>query len=91
MQCAINNFINYLTQYDINEGGSYGRLKIEMVPDDDAVYEGHKIFEFFFTGTRFSNYKEYKPPPDFEGIKPGNIGHWLYVFDRCVQALTDKF
>ena len=27
---------------------------------------------------------------DFEGLKPSNFGHWLYVFDRCLAALTEK-
>jgi hypothetical protein len=82
------NFVNYMYQFDINKIS--GWINIKETSDEDAVYEGIKIFEIFFEGTKFKNYKDYKGPKDFEGLKPGNFGHWIYIFDRCIADLTER-
>ena len=55
-----------------------------------AVYPGEKIFEMFFEGSRFTNYKDYRGPENFEGLTPKNFGHWNYIFEKCLADLTDK-
>ena len=82
------NFVHYMYQYDITK--SPGKIEVTDVNEDDAVYEGAKIFEIFFEGTRFKNYPDYAGTKDFEGLKPSNFGHWMYVFDRCIAELTEK-
>lgn len=88
IKCMTRNFIAYLWGFDIELGP--GRMKVDGVPEEDAVYPGFKIFEFFFEGTKFKSYKDYEGPEDFEGIKPGNFGHWMYIFDKIVAELTEK-
>jgi hypothetical protein len=75
-------------QFDIKT--ATGRLDLKEVRDEDAVFEGAKIFEFFFEGTRYKNYKEYSGPKEFEGLRPTNFGHWIYIFDKCIADLTEK-
>ena len=88
IQCLTKNFVHYMYNIDINR--IPGRMNIKEVNDEDAVFEGSKIFEFFFEGTRFKNYKDYSGPKDFEGLKPSNFGHWIYIFDKCIAELTEK-
>ena len=76
--------------YDFEINKAPGRLDIKEVNEEDAVFEGAKIFEFFFEGTRFKKYKDYNGPKDFEGLKPSNFGHWIYIFDKCIADLTEK-
>lgn len=40
-------------------------LSIPDTNEDDAVYDGTKIFEFFFEGTGYKKYKDYNGPPEF--------------------------
>jgi len=78
-------------QFDVKKDDSvYAKMDIPDVNEEDTVYDGLKIFEFFFEGTRFKKYKDYTGPADFEGLKPSNFGHWIYVFDRCVADLTER-
>jgi hypothetical protein len=76
--------------YNIDINRIPGRMNLKEVNEEDAVFEGAKIFEFFFEGTKFKNYKDFKGPKDFEGLKPGNFGHWIYIFDKCVAEMTER-
>lgn len=35
------------------------------------------------------DYKDYRGPPNFEGLKPTNFGHWHYIFERCLTDLSE--
>ena len=81
------NFQVYIREMDIPASNP---LKIEEINHSDAVYPGNKIFDFFFLGSKFSDYKEYRGPENFEGLTPKNFGHWHYIFEKCLADLTDK-
>ena len=66
------------------------KLPIDEIREEDAVYPGDKIFDLFFEGSRFTNYKDYRGPENFEGLTPKNFGHWNYIFEKCLADLTDK-
>jgi hypothetical protein len=76
--------------YDYEIKKDESTLSIPDTNEEDAVYDGTKIFEFFFEGTSYKKYKDYNGPPEFQGLNPSNFGHWIYVFDRCVADLTER-
>jgi len=60
------NFQKYIQSFDIPNSN---RLPISEIKNDDAVYRGHKIFDLFFEGSRFTSYAEYRGSSGtFEGI-----------------------
>ena len=65
-------------------------LKIDEISGSDAVYPGTKIFDLFFQGSKFTNYKDYRGPENFEGLTPKNFGHWHYIFEKCLADLSGK-
>ena len=77
----------YIRELDIP---SSRPLQIEEINAPDAVYPGTKIFDLFFSGSKFTDYKEYRGPSNFEGLNPKNFGHWHYIFEKCLADLTDK-
>jgi hypothetical protein len=81
------NFQVYIREMDLVNSK---RLPINEIKDEDAVYPGIKIFDFFFEGSRFTNYREYRGPDHFEGLTPKNFGHWHWIFEKCLADLTDK-
>ncbi len=46
------------------------------------------VFDFFFKGSQDTNYKEYEGP-DIEGFTAQNLGHWNYIFDKCLADLAE--
>ena len=77
----------YLKEYDIERSP---RLRIDSIKEEDAVYEGDRIFNLFFDGSRFRKYPGYRGPDDFEGLTPKNFGHWHYIFEKALSDLTSK-
>jgi hypothetical protein len=59
------NFMQYIKAFDIKTSK---RMPISDIRDDDAVYPGIKIFDFFLEGSRYSKYEDYKGPDKFEGL-----------------------
>ena len=51
-----NNFYNYLKSYNIKYSK---RLNVDDIKDTDGAYPGKEIFNFFFNGTRFKDYRDY--------------------------------
>ena len=58
--------------------------------EQDAAFEGSKIFQLIFEGTGFNKYKGFNGGPNFEGIKPKSFAYWVYCFERCVSDFSDK-
>lgn len=81
------NFMNYIKEFDIK---SSSRMPIKDIKDDDAVYPGLKIFEFFFDGSKYTAYDGYRGPDDFVGLQPKNFGHWHYIFEKCMADMTTR-
>ena len=81
------NFVNYLLEFDADFHPD--RIDIKEVKPDDSVFDGHKVFDLYFEGTNFKEYKDYSGPPDFQGLKPTNFGHWTHVFEKCLADLTE--
>ena len=59
------------TVLDINDAGDRPK-SVDFIQadirDDDAVYPGIKIFDFFFEGSRYCKYEDYKGPEKYEGL-----------------------
>jgi hypothetical protein len=84
------NFMNYIKQIDFKTFKSKQRLSVPDIREDDAVFAGVMIFDLFFEGSKFTSYTDYRGPPEFEGIKPKNFGHWHYIFDKCMTDMSAK-
>lgn len=84
------NFMNYIKQIDFKTFKCNKRLTVPDIRDDDAVFAGVMVFDLFFEGSKFVNYPDYRGPPEFEGIKPKNFGHWHYIFDKCMTDMSAK-
>ncbi len=65
-------------------------MKVDDLKESDGAYPGKEIFNFFFNGTRFKDYRDYKGSQTFEGLAPNNFGHWNYIFERCMSDLIEK-
>ena len=59
------NFQNYIKAFDIV--GSK-KMNIDDIKETDGCYPGREIFQFFFNGTKFKDYKDYKGSRTFEGL-----------------------
>ena len=66
-----------------------GIKEMETSFPNDTVFEGRKIFEIFFKGTSYKNYRDYSGPENFDGLNPRNFGHWIHIFEKCVADLTE--
>ena len=74
-------------------------MKIDDIKESDAVYPGVEIFSFFLKGSRCKialmnflviDYKDFKGPATFEGLKPHNFGHWYYIFEKVMTELSES-
>lgn len=81
------NIQAFVRDYDLQ---SPKRLHIKDIPEDSSVFNGDSIFEFFLKGSSYTSYKEYEGTERvFEGFTAQNLGHWNYIFDKCLADLAE--